>query len=134
MTLSIGDVAARAGVSVDTLRYYERESVLPPARRDSGGRRVYEASILDALTLVGALRAVGVGIADVRTFMSLKARESVPDRLRGVLERCDVMDARLEERARNLRAAKELVQAMRAEAEAHLARLAQEESPSSCGA
>lgn len=122
MKLSIGDVAARSGVSVDTLRYYEREYVLPPAPRDSGGRRVYEESILDALTLVSALRAVGVGIADVRTFMSLKAQESVPDRLRGALERCDVMDAQLDERARELRAAKKLVRAMRAEAEAHLAR------------
>ena len=61
MKLSIGDVAARSGVSVDTLRYYERESVLPPARRDSGGRRVYDESILDALRLVSALRAVGSG-------------------------------------------------------------------------
>lgn len=124
MKLSIGDVAARSGVSVDSLRYYERESVLPPAPRDSGGRRVYDESILDALTLVSALRAVGVGIAAVRIFMSLKAQESVPDRLRGALERCDVMEAQLDKRARELRAAKKLVRAMRAEAEAHLARQA----------
>lgn len=39
--LRIGELAARAGVSVDTLRYYERRGLLPAPQRQQSGYRVY---------------------------------------------------------------------------------------------
>lgn len=118
--LLIGDVARRAGVSVDTIRYYEREGLIPSAERDHGGRRVYDGSILDAFTLIGALRDVGFGIADVRRLTSLKQTPDIGERLRGVLTNCDAMDAELDARERQLEAARDVVAELRTEAEAAL--------------
>ncbi len=42
MILKVSDIAWRAGVSPDTIRYYEREGLLPPAPRSSSGYREYE--------------------------------------------------------------------------------------------
>lgn len=75
--LKIGDVAKRAGVSVDTVRFYERRGVLPtPVRRASGYRQYSEATIerirfakaLQALSftldeVADVLRAVDAGVA-----------------------------------------------------------------------
>ncbi len=44
--LKIGEVATRAGVSVDALRYYERLKLLPQAPRTSGGFRLFTMSTL----------------------------------------------------------------------------------------
>jgi DNA-binding transcriptional MerR regulator len=43
---SIGEVAVRSGLDPDTLRYFERQGVLPAPRRDSAGRRQYVAPML----------------------------------------------------------------------------------------
>ena len=44
--LGIAEVAARTGLSQDTLRWYEREGVLPPVTRTSDGRRSYDEAAL----------------------------------------------------------------------------------------
>lgn len=121
MKLSIGEVARQAQVSVDTIRYYEREGILPVPERDLGGRRVYDASILDAFTLITALRSVGFGIAEVRAMTSLKTTtDDIGERLVGVLQNCDALDEALAERQQQLDAAKALVEEIRAEAQGHL--------------
>ena len=42
MTYAIAEAAHRSGLSIDTLRYYERIELIDPPARDSGGRRVYK--------------------------------------------------------------------------------------------
>lgn len=118
--LAIGEVAALAGISVDAVRYYEREGLLPEPLRDVGGRRRYEASIIDALDLIGALRRAGFGVADIRSVMSLKGLSDVADRMRGVLEVCDRLTGVLDEREDAIRVARETLAIMRAEAAQHL--------------
>ncbi|MCI1220054.1 MAG: MerR family DNA-binding transcriptional regulator [Bifidobacterium sp.] len=66
MSLSIGDVAARSGLSRDTLRYYEKIGLVPHARRSPSGQREYEEPVLDQLLVVTALRNAGFSIAQVR--------------------------------------------------------------------
>ena len=119
--ITIGEVAARAGVSVDAVRYYEREGLLPEPARDSGGRRVYPEEILDALHLLTTLRGAGFGIGEVRAVMQLKELDSVTDRLHGVLAECERLSAALDIKARQIRAARKVVAQMRDEARAHLA-------------
>ena len=65
--LTIGAVADLTGLSVDTLRYYEREGLLlDPARRDPGGRRRYGRYDLEWIAGLIMLRETGMSIADVR--------------------------------------------------------------------
>jgi DNA-binding transcriptional MerR regulator len=72
-SLSIGDVAQRLGVSVDTLRYYEKEGLVTPAR-DPAGRRRYGAADVAALEVVRMLRDAGLGIDPIRRVLAVKRR------------------------------------------------------------
>lgn len=62
--LSIGEVAARTGLTQRTLRYYEELGLLAPQRTD-GGRRAYDADALDRLYRIRLQRSLGTPVADV---------------------------------------------------------------------
>jgi MerR family transcriptional regulator, redox-sensitive transcriptional activator SoxR len=62
--LSIGEVAQQAGVRTSTLRYYERIGLLPPARR-IGGRRRYDASVLQTLSIIQTAQQAGFTVAEI---------------------------------------------------------------------
>jgi DNA-binding transcriptional MerR regulator len=67
--LTIGDLAARAGVRTSTLRYYEDEGLLRPVGRVSGQRR-YEPGAVEALTVIRFCRMLGFSLAEIRTLLS----------------------------------------------------------------
>jgi MerR family transcriptional regulator, thiopeptide resistance regulator len=62
--LSIGEVAARTGMTQRTLRYYEDLGLLEPTRTN-GGRRTYDAAALDRLYRIRLQRSLGTPVADV---------------------------------------------------------------------
>lgn len=62
--LTIGEVAARTGVTERTLRYYEELGLLAPAR-DDGGRRRYSHAVLDRLYRIRLLRRLGTRLGDL---------------------------------------------------------------------
>ena len=70
--LSIGQVAERTGLSVHTLRFYEREGILAnPVRRGVGGNRVYTEQDIEWLSLCMVLRASGMPLQAVRRYTEL---------------------------------------------------------------
>jgi DNA-binding transcriptional MerR regulator len=72
MSLSIGQVAERTGLSVHALRFYERAGVLAsPVRRGPGGRRIYDEWDLEWLTLCTRLRASGMPLDAIRRYADL---------------------------------------------------------------
>lgn len=74
--LPIGEAAAFCGLSVDTLRYYEREGLtLHPAPRSSSGRRRYGTRDLAWLAGLVMLRETGMPIADIRRYATLTRRQ-----------------------------------------------------------
>jgi DNA-binding transcriptional MerR regulator len=74
-TLTIQDVSRRSGLSEPTLRYYEEVGLIGPIARDtSSGHRRYGESDLDSLQALACLRAMGVGIDDMRTYQANRAR------------------------------------------------------------
>jgi MerR family transcriptional regulator, copper efflux regulator len=73
--LTIQDVSRRSGLSEPTLRYYEQVGLIGPVARDpSSGHRRYREQDLDTLQALACLRAIGVGIEDMRTYQSNRAR------------------------------------------------------------
>ncbi|HLU71560.1 MAG TPA: MerR family transcriptional regulator [Nonomuraea sp.] len=70
--LTIGEIAERTGLSVHTLRFYEREGVLVrPVARDAGGRRLYTEGDVDWLETCVLLRASGMPLPDIRRYAEL---------------------------------------------------------------
>ncbi len=77
-TLTIQDVSRRSGLSEPTLRYYEEVGLIGPIRRDpSSGHRRYQDGDLDTVQALACLRAMGVGIEDMRTYQTNRARGRV---------------------------------------------------------
>ena len=70
----IGQVAAKAGVSPDTLRYYERMGLLSSIPRTDGGYRVYSEKTIERIQFIRNALRFGFGLKEVRTFM--RASES----------------------------------------------------------
>jgi MerR family transcriptional regulator, copper efflux regulator len=70
-TLTIQNVSRRSGLSEPTLRYYEEVGLIGPIARDaSSGHRRYRDEDLDTLQALACLRAMGVGIEDMRTYQA----------------------------------------------------------------
>ena len=72
--MRIGKAAALAGVSCDTLRYYERQGLLPRPPRTPGGYRDYTPSIVERVGFVRNALRFGFSVKQVSGF--LKSRES----------------------------------------------------------
>ena len=70
--LSIGDVAERTGLSVHTLRYYERVGLLDGVDRASSGHRRYTEDDVGWIRLLTCLRSSGMPIRAMRDFAALR--------------------------------------------------------------
>jgi len=68
--LTIGELAARTGVSVKTLRYYSDAGLLPPSRRTAANYRVYDTDAVVRVQLVRTLREAGLGVARIRAVLA----------------------------------------------------------------
>ncbi len=71
--LSIGELAKRTGVHVETIRYYERIGLLPAPPRTPGGRRSYAEAHIRVLTFIRRGRQLGFPIGDIRALLGLAA-------------------------------------------------------------
>ncbi len=69
--MGIRAVSEETGLTIDTLRWYERQGLLPAVERTADGRRRYTAASVTFVRLVQALRRTGMPVADVRRFVSL---------------------------------------------------------------
>lgn len=69
--MRIGELAQRAGVGIDTVRYYEREGLLPKAQRLASGYRVYDADDARRLRFVRRAKALGFTLPEIRELLAL---------------------------------------------------------------
>jgi len=67
----IGELAAKAGVTIETIRYYEREGVLPPAMRGANNYRLYSAAQVNRLRFIRRVRDMGLTLAEIRTLLAM---------------------------------------------------------------
>lgn len=71
VTLSVGEAAARVGLTTHTLRWYEQEGLVAPVGRDSVGRRRYTEADVGWLDLLTKLRRTGMPVRDMRRYADL---------------------------------------------------------------
>ena len=92
---TIGEAARRSGINIETIRFYEREGIVPEPVRSAGGRRVYTADGIERLVFVKRCRDLGFPLRDVRALLALRTAESDQcDDVRAISERhiSDVRD------------------------------------------
>jgi len=74
----VGEVAERAGVNVETLRYYERRGLLPSPDRAPSGHRRYDEETLRFLRAIKEAQAVGFTLAEIAEYLRASRRSAAP--------------------------------------------------------
>jgi len=86
-----GELAERAGVNVETLRFYERQGLLHEPPRTASGYRQYPPETVRRLEFIGRAKGLGFSLAEIKDLLELRVREEttccdVRDRAREKLE------------------------------------------------
>jgi MerR family copper efflux transcriptional regulator len=73
--IKIGELAARCGVSPDTIRFYEREGLLPAPRRTESGHRIYDREAFQRLQFIRRAQGIGLTLHDIGEILLLRDRK-----------------------------------------------------------
>jgi DNA-binding transcriptional MerR regulator len=102
---TIQDVSRRSGLSEPTLRYYEEIGLVGPITRDeNSGHRRYRTEDLNVLEVLACLRAVGMGIEDMRTYLAnrLRGRAAAAEQRDLLLHHAERVEAEIADRQARL--------------------------------
>jgi len=94
----IGELAERAGVNRETLRYYERRGLLKPASRTASGYRVYDRESAARLRFIKRAQGFGFSLEEIRNLLRMK-----PENPRSCTRVMTMLDGKLEELAARIR-------------------------------
>jgi MerR family Zn(II)-responsive transcriptional regulator of zntA len=72
---TIGKLAARTGVSNDTLRFYEQEELIKPAAKSPVGYRLYDEQSAQRITFIKHAQACGFTLGEIRALLALRTRD-----------------------------------------------------------
>ena len=112
MNMKIGELAERSGIPASTIRYYEREGLLPKAQRGANGYRVYQANVLDRLDLIQLGQKLGFSLDTIRNVAALHGtalKDALLGQLDARLQEIDRLHAILDEQRRSVVSARERV-------------------------
>jgi MerR family mercuric resistance operon transcriptional regulator len=97
----IGEVAERTGVSVETLRYYEKRRLLNAPARTQGGYRVYSDAVMHQVTFIKQAQSLGLTLDDIQQLATGRMRTHHAPSCRKVRDllthRIDDIDVRIKE-------------------------------------
>ena len=78
MALNISDIARQAGITPDTIRFYEREGLLPPPARSPAGYREYDGSVSHRLHFIKGAQSMGLKLAEIKELLEIQDRGACP--------------------------------------------------------
>ena len=107
MTLSIGQLAERAGVGVETIRFYERKGLLPGPPRAPSGHRQYPELELTRLLFIRRAKELGFTLAETGELLDLRTMRGA--RCGRVKRRTEDKIADIERRVRTLQRMKRVL-------------------------
>ncbi|MDH6363258.1 DNA-binding transcriptional MerR regulator [Enterococcus sp. PF1-24] len=92
MNYSIGKFAELSGFSIDTLRYYEKESLIIP-KRDANNRRVFTEQDIIWMDFIKKLKLTGMKLKDIKVYAQLRYQgdETISERLELLLKQATIL-------------------------------------------
>ncbi len=93
--IPVGQIARRAQVDAWTVRFYEKEHLLPKARRSSSGYRLYEPEVADRIRFIKKAQHLGLSLKEIREILQLSDQGRCP---------CGHVEQALRSKVRELRA------------------------------
>lgn len=94
-SIGIGTLARRAGVSIDTVRYYEKSGLLAPEARLASGYRRYGDVQVARLRFIRRAQELGFSLKDIRELLGLSKQRDVAKVKRAAEKKLADVDARL---------------------------------------
>lgn len=83
MFYTVGEMASKLNVAPSTLRYYDKEGLLPFVERSSGGIRMFKEDDFQWLTIIECLKKAGLPIKEIKTFIDwcIEGDDTIEQRL-----------------------------------------------------
>ncbi len=102
--MKIAEVSEQYGLSVDTLRYYERVGLIPPVHRNESGIRDYDELDLRRVDFIKCMRGAGLPVEILIDYMELvqQGDSTIVARKEILIEQRDILAARMEEMQKTL--------------------------------
>ena len=99
MAYTVGEMARRLGVPASTIRYYDKEGLLPFVGRSSGGIRVFTEKDFEWLRIIECLKKTGMSLKDIREYIELAMQgdETIARRLELFRKQRTVLETRMAE-------------------------------------
>ena len=99
MVYTVGEMAKKLGVPASTLRYYDKEGLLPFVKRSSGGIRMFQDSDFEWLQVIGCMKKAGMSIKDIRRYieMALQGDDTIDLRLEMFRHQREVLQRQMAE-------------------------------------
>ena len=99
MLYTVGEMAKRIGVAPSTLRYYDKEGLLPFVERSSGGIRMFKDADFEWLQVIDCLKKTGMQLVDIKRFIekSMQGDETIDERLLLIVKQKEAVKVQIEE-------------------------------------
>jgi DNA-binding transcriptional MerR regulator len=99
MKYRIGEVAKKFNLSISTLRYYDKEGLIPFLEKNESGNRIFDDEAISGLITIECLKKSGLSIKDIKTFIDWcrEGDESLKDRLEMFLARREALQSQIKE-------------------------------------
>jgi DNA-binding transcriptional MerR regulator len=99
MIYTVGEMAKKLNVTASTLRYYDKEGLLPFVERSSGGMRMFKENDLSWLQIIECLKKTGMPIKDIKHFMDCckEGDPTIEDRLSIIKSQRDAVIMQIKE-------------------------------------
>jgi len=95
--LGIGELARRAGVGIDTVRYYERSGLLAPHSRLPSGYRRYRDLEVARLRFIRRAQSLGFTLGEIKSLLKLSAQRNVAQVKRSAQAKLEDVERRMKE-------------------------------------
>ena len=109
--MTIGRLARQAGVNIDTIRYYERNGLIPEPTRRRSGYREYGPTDVARLRFILRAKDLGFTLAEIGELLSLSADRDVGGVKRRAVDRLEQVEHKIKELQRVRRGLKTLIDA-----------------------
>ena len=104
MVYTVGEMAKLLGVPASTLRYYDKEGLLPVVERSPGGIRMFQEKDYEWLQIIECLKKTGMPLKDIRTYidMAMRGDETIEQRLKMIEKQRQAVRAQMAELQKTL--------------------------------
>ncbi len=98
MFYTVGEMAKKLNVAPSTLRFYDKEGLLPFVERSSGGIRMFSDKDFEWLQVIGCLKKAGMKLSDIKIFIELAMQgdETISTRLELIIKQKKEVESQIE--------------------------------------